>query len=338
MKSPLFLLATALAASAMELPPSSLSTNQSFAVRNGTTFADSTLAAYEGKILVLMMMTPWCPFCQSNARAVGDGILDPFHATSRGALRGKNNHGIEIDSLLLSTEPAAQWDSTNASFATSNGYEKWGLDANAQRQNPRIALGYYRGGFPNGVNSSNLYDWEEDRRRVVVLNLVPNSASHGYREIVINRNAFDSSDASTAQALINSILPAPVTTTFAQWTAGHALASGTSGPDQDPDRDGSVNLLEFFHGTHPLQAASRDQGPSLVRDGPSLKLTYRRARNIGGFTLEHRTSADLRSWQSLTPASAPATTDLGNAELVTVDLPSGGDGPRFYRLVVTLAP
>lgn len=338
MKSPLCLLATALAASAMELPPSSISTNQGFAVRNGTTFADSTLTAYEGKILVLMMMTPWCPFCQSNARAVGDGILDPFHAAARGALRGKNNHGIEIDSLLLSTEPAAQWDSTNASFATSNAFEKWGLDANAQRQNPRIALGYYRGGFPNGVNSSNLYDWGEDRRRVVVLNLVPNSASHGYREIVINQNAFDSSDAPTAQALINSILPAPVTTTFTQWTAGHAFPSGTSGPDHDPDRDGSVNLLEFFHGTHPLQAASRDPGPTLVREGSSLKLVYRRAKNIGGFTLEHRTSDSLSGWQTMTSVVPRVTSDLGTSEEVTVDLPTGVEPARFLRLVVTLTP
>lgn len=338
MKSLSSLLATALAASAMELPPNAISTNQGFAVRNGSTFANSSLDAYEGKILVIMMMTPWCPFCQSNARAVGDGILDPFHAAARGALRGKNNHGIEIDSLLLSTEPAAQWDSTNSSFATANGYEKWGLDATALRQNPRVMLGYYRGGYPDGVNSSNLYDWGEDRRRVVVLNLVPNSASRGYREIVINQSAFDASDATKAQTLINSITPPPVTTTFSQWTAGHAFAPGTDGPDHDPDRDGSANLLEFFHGTHPLQAASRDSGPWLVRDGHSFQLSYRRARNIGGFTLDHRTSADLQSWQPLTPSAAPATTALGNVDLVTVDLPAGGDGPRFYQLVVTLNP
>lgn len=338
MKFPLFLLATALAASAMELPPSSISANQSFAVRNGSTFANTTFDAYEGKILVLMMMTPWCPGCQSNASAVGNGILDPFNAITRGALRGKNNHGIEIDSLLLSTEPAASWDSTNATFASSNGYEKWGLDANAQRQNPRVALGYYRGGFPNGVNSSNLYDWGEDRRRVVVLNLVPNSASHGYREIIINQITFDSSDASTAQALINSILPAPVTTTFAQWTAGHAFASGTSGPDHDPDRDGSVNLLEFFHGTHPLQAASRDRGPSLVRVGSNLKLVYRRAKNIGGFTLEHRSSTSLAAWQLLPLVTPQVTADHGSVEEITVSLPPATETSRYYRLAVTLNP
>lgn len=213
-----------------------------------------------------------------------------------------------------------------------------GLDANAQRQNPRLALGYYGGGFPNGVNSSNLYDWGEDRRRVVVLNLVRNSASHDFREILINQNSFTASDAAAAQALINSVTPPPVLTTFAQWTAGFAFPAGTAGADEDPDRDGSVNLLEFFHGTHPLQAASRDAGPSLVRDGDSLRLTYRRAKNIGGFTLEHRTSIDLQAWQPLIPAAAPATADIGNAERVTVALPAGGDGPRFYHLAVTLSP
>jgi hypothetical protein len=338
MKPLLYFLAATLAAPAMELPPASVSANQHFAVRNGSTFAAASLDAYEGKILVVMMMTPWCPFCQSNASAVGDGILDPFHASARGALRGKNNHGIEIDSLLLSTEPAAQWDSTNASFATSNAYEKWGLDANTQRQNPRALLAYFRGGYPDGVNSSNLYDWGEDRRRVVVLNLVRDSASHDFREILINQNSFTASDAAAAQALINSVTPPPVLTTFAQWTAGFAFPAGTSGADEDPDRDGSVNLLEFFHGTHPLQAASRDPGPRLLRQGGSLKLVYRRAKNIGGFTLEHRTSASLSAWQTLSAVVPQVTSDLGTSEEITVDLPPGIEPARFHRLVITLTP
>lgn len=338
MKSLLYLLAATLAASAMELPPASVSANQSFAVRNGSSFSASTLDAYEGKILVLMMMTPWCPFCQSNASAVGDGILDPFHATARGALRGKNNHGIEIDSLLLSTEPAAQWDNTNSSFANSNAYEKWGLDASTQRQNPRALLAYFRGGYPNGVNSSNLYDWGEDRRRVVVLNLVRNSASHDFREILINQNSFTASDAASAQSLINSVTPPPVLTTFAQWTASFAFPAGTTGPDEDPDRDGSVNLLEFFHGTHPLQAASRDPGPRLLRQGGSLKLVYRRAKSIGGFALEHRTSTTLSTWQTLSFVAPVITADLGNNHEITVDLPPETEPARFHRLVVLLSP
>ncbi|MCW1924527.1 hypothetical protein OKA05_18320 [Luteolibacter arcticus] len=337
MKSPALLLTTALAASAMELPPDTISANQSFAVRNGNQFSSSSLDAYEGRILVLMMMTPWCPFCQSNASAVGDGVLDHFNAASRGALRGRNNHGIEIDSLLLSTEPAAQWDSTNSSFATANGYEKWGLDANIQRQTPRVLLGYYRGGYPNGVNSSNLYDWGNDRRRVVVMNLVRASATHGFREIVINQNAFTASNAAEAQALINSIQPPPVTVSFSQWVGIFPFVAGMSDADDDPDRDGSANLLEFYHGTHPLQEASRPAGPVFSRDGGILKLVYRRAKNIGGFTVQLRASTTLGNWQTLAENTLSIqTVDLGSVEEVVVTLPVTVDPARFYQLAVTI--
>lgn len=343
MKPAFYLLAASVAASAMEIPASSVSSNQTFAVRNGNQFANSSLDDYEGKILVVMMMTPWCPGCISNGAAVGNGILDHFNAASRGVLRGKNDQGIEIDSLMLSVEPGSNWDSTCASLASSNGYEKWGLDANALRQNPRVMLGYYRGGYPNGVNSSNLYNWGEDRRRVVVLNLVRDSPSHEYREILINRNNFtdpadDPSDSQMAQALINAIEPAPATTSFAQWSAGHPFSAGTSGPGDDPDRDGSVNLLEFFHGTHPLQAASRDSGPALRQDPSGLSFVYRRARNIGGVSAELQTSTGLGAWQAVAPVPPQTAVDVGDLDEITVDLPAAGGPTRFYRLSVTLGP
>ncbi len=182
----------------------SISADQQFAQRSGTSFSNTSLNDYEGKILILMMMTPWCPICQSNARAVGSGLVSYFDNASRGTLRGKNDNGVPIESLLLSNEEAAQWDSVNQSFASTNGFKQWGLDANVQRQNPRELLGYYRGGF---INSSNLYDWGNDRRRVVVLNLVKGSNSHAFREIVINQNSFSSSNNAAARAAINGIQP-----------------------------------------------------------------------------------------------------------------------------------
>jgi SLT domain-containing protein len=93
----------------------------------------------------------------------------------------------------------------NKSFSTTNGFSQWGLDADTQRQNPRQLLGYFRGGF---INSSNLYDWGNDRRRLVVLNLVEGSASHSFREIVINTNSYTSSNDTAARAAINRILAA----------------------------------------------------------------------------------------------------------------------------------
>jgi len=337
MKIIICLLAATHVATAAELPVGFASANQSFAIRSGNSFVNTSLDDYQGKILVVMMQTPWCPACITNGMAVGAGILSPFNASSRGALRGKNDHGIEIDSVMLSVEPAPEWDGTNSSFASTNGYEQWGLDANAQRLTPRIMLGYYRGGYPNGVNSSNLYDWGNDRRRVVVLNLVRNSASHGFRQIVINQNSFDSGDAAGARAMINAILPPPTTTSFAQWSAGFSFPTGTSGTDNDPDRDGCVNLLEFFHGTHPLQSASSDRGPELVRQEGILKLVYRRAKSIGGLTVEHRASANLGGWQILAAGSLNQTsTDLGNVDEITVSLPASVDPARFYQISVTL--
>ena len=196
----LFLLSISLS-SAAQIPVGNVADNQSFAVRAGNQFSGASFTNYEGKILVIMLMTPWCPACQSNASAVGDGLLDHFNATSRGSLRGKNTHGVPIESVLLSTEEAAQWDDVNASFASTNGYEQWGIDATASRNNPRKLLGYFRGGF---INSADLYAWGNDRRRVVVLNLVRNSASHSFREIVINQNSYTSSNNADARAKANA--------------------------------------------------------------------------------------------------------------------------------------
>ncbi len=187
----------------------SVSTSRSFAVANNTGNLSNTYTGdYDGSILVIMFMTPWCPNCQSNAQAVGSGLASFFAASSRGNLKDKNDRGVPMRTLLLSTEEAAEWDDVNDSFASTNGYQKWGIDANANRTNPRLSLGYYRGGF---INSANLYDWGNDRRRLVILNLVRGSASHSYREIVLNQNAYSSSDNTAARAAINAVRPEPAT-------------------------------------------------------------------------------------------------------------------------------
>ncbi len=315
----------------VQLPVGSVSANQSFAVRSGSTFTAANLDSYAGKILVVMLMTPWCPFCQSNTISVGDGILDFFNASTRGALRGKNDHGVEIRSLLLSTEPASTWDATNASFSSAQGFQQWGLDAATNRTNPRVALGYYRGGF---IPGNNLYDWGEDRRRLVVLNLVAGSASHQNREIVINQNFFDSSQNAAARAAINAVRPAPVLRTYTAWTGTVALPLNAAAAHHDPDGDQVTNLQEFFHGTNPLAATPGGAGLALAAGSAGLELTYQRANNLGGITVEHLVSTDLVTWTAL-PGLAPVATDAGDHERVRVPLPPRTGGPAFYRLRLT---
>jgi hypothetical protein len=311
----------------------SISTNQSFAVQNGTGFLDSNLDAYEGSILVVMLMTPWCPICQTNSVAVGDGVIDHFNNRNRGNLVGKNANGIQIRSILLSTETASNFDNRNTTFSSSNAFQQWGLDANRSRTSPRVMLNYYSG---LTINSTNLYDWGDDRRRVVVLNLVRNSPSHAYRQIIINQNAFTSTDATSAQSAINAIKSAPVTTTFSQWTTSQTFPSGSSGPTADPDRDGISNVIEFFNGTDPLQAISQDRGPSLEISGAQVKLTYRRKKNISGLTLVHLWSTDLINWQTVNESGLnPTTVSLGETDQITVTVPRPGDSKCYYRLAIT---
>jgi len=205
MKILIVLLASSVLAMAGPPPVGSPSKNVKFSVRSGEGFRNASLKNYDGKILIIMLMTPWCPICQSHSKSVGDGLLDWFDSPSRGKKRGKNAKGVEIESILLSTEPAPNWDALSISFAPTNGFMNWGLDARADRSTPRTLLGYFRGGF---INSSDLYDWGDDRRRLVVINLVKGSRSHGYREILINTNSFTSADAKKARAAIDKVKPA----------------------------------------------------------------------------------------------------------------------------------
>lgn len=424
----IILVASACALQAAAPAVGSVSQNRSFARSSGAGFTNTDFDDYEGKILVVMLMTPWCPICQSNSQAVGDGILDFFGASSRGSLTGKNDRGVPIQSILLSTEEAEAWDSVNDSFASTNGYKQWGLDANAQRDNPRTMLGYFRGGY---INSSNLYDWGNDRRRVIVLNLIRNSASsHDYREIIINQNTYSSSDNSSARAAINAIRPAavvtapvitsepasitiasggtttlratasgttptfqwyigasgvtsspvggataanyttpaltssrtywvrasntagfdnsqaatvtvtpppPTTVSFSQWNTAYTFPPGESGANGDPDRDGTPNLLEFFHGAHPLQASSGEPLLAFSRSAVGFSLIYRRAKNLAGVTVAHQSSSNLIQWATHNDSSLGIVArDLGTTEEVTVTFPSTSEILTYYRLNVGL--
>lgn len=206
MKTLAIVLSLAIAGVSQGAPPKpgSVSKNVKFSLRSGSSFKNSKLNRHKNKIVVIMLMTPWCPICQSHAKAVGDGILDHFYDPARGKLRGRNDRRVKIQSILLSTEEAAQWDSVNSAFATQNGFRKWGIDAKPNRKSPRKLLGYYRGGF---IKSSDLYDWGNDRRRLVVINMVKGSPRHRFREILVNQNSFSASDVDSVIARINAVRP-----------------------------------------------------------------------------------------------------------------------------------
>jgi hypothetical protein len=93
---------------------------------------------------------------------------------------------------------------------------------------------------------------------------------------------------------------------------------GKFGANDDPDLDGIPNLLEYFHGIHPLKSS---QAPLVTfSSSPSgRKMVYQRAENLTGLTVSHRFSSDFRNWTNMPIGSLGiATLDLGTTEEVTV--------------------
>ena len=88
--------------------------------------------------------------------------------------------------------------------------------------------------------------------------------------------------------------------TFAQWQTEHLTGEPLNGSGEDPDKDGTSNLLEFVFGTPPKQAGPPPATPlTLAEIGGQkfLQITIpRRIDHPAILTVE--VSSDLTTWQS----------------------------------------
>ncbi|MBK1825687.1 sulfatase-like hydrolase/transferase [Haloferula rosea] len=109
---------------------------------------------------------------------------------------------------------------------------------------------------------------------------------------------------------------------YEQWSTGQPWNGVLETmPEDDPDGDGMVNLLEFALGTSPTSGAHGS--PVTVQDsgtGPALRFVP--VRNTTSLLYFVQSSVDLNDWVSIpeVPITAPA------GSLVEVDLPNGGIG------------
>lgn len=124
-------------------------------------------------------------------------------------------------------------------------------------------------------------------------------------------------------------------TTWDQWRAAELAGEPLDGPNDDPDRDGTDNLLEFVFGTPPTRAGPPPQMPVALAGGFLQVTIPRRIDHPALLTVE--TSPDLTAW-----AAGPGATVVvadGPAALVVRDLTPLGPGVprRFMRLRADLA-
>ena len=144
--------------------------------------------------------------------SVGSQLITHFNAATRGANRGKNDHGVPVVFLLLSMEPN-NYDSSVSSTAQNNGFTLRGLDAQTNRTSGVRAGVSFFNGFSASTTPSNL--GIANRRQIAILNGVRNSPGKQYLQILVNDHpdgALNTTEAAAMRAAINGVQPAPVNT------------------------------------------------------------------------------------------------------------------------------
>ncbi len=128
---------------------------------------------------------------------------------------------------------------------------------------------------------------------------------------------------------------APPTTTWSQWQAQTLAGQSLDGPNDDPDHDGTPNMLEYVFGTGPLAAGAPTATPLAVVSG-HLQMTIPR-RIDHPATLVVEVSDDLTNWYS--GSSYTAVVSDGLTALVVRDLATVGVShpKRFMRVRAELA-
>ena len=155
------------------------------------------------------------------------------------------------------------------------------------------------------------------------------------------------SAATADEVILGSISPsgAPflksaAVTSYAQWRNSQLAGEMLSSPNDDPDRDGSSNLLEFVFGTSPTQSGAPTPTPISFVDISGqryLQISIPRLQNrLAMVSVE--VSGDLVSWNS----GNSYTVEVSNtpeAIVVRDIVPSGlGMPKRFVRARAVLLP
>lgn len=146
-------------------------------------------------------------------------------------------------------------------------------------------------------------------------------------EVRIYNRALNPGDISALYAAENA------SNVWRQTHFGSTARTGSAADNEDPDKDGMPNLLEYALNLPP-NAASRV--PAAVQAaGGNLEYTYTRgtAAYQGGTTFQVEWSDDLMTWFT-TGVVESLISDDGTHQQVKATLPAGSGGRRFVRLRV----
>ncbi len=120
-------------------------------------------------------------------------------------------------------------------------------------------------------------------------------------------------------------------TSFASWIGASGLPAGDRDPDDDPDRDGRSNFVEYALGS---SASVRDSGApfQMVFSGDEVLFDYAFRTDRPGAVVAIEHSADLGSWERVDSSAVSLSSGFQNrrAGMSVAGRPRG-----FFRLSVT---
>ena len=262
---------------------------------------------------------------------LGNEIIDHFNDASRGDLVGRNDSGVEFTSILLSLETSG-FDRLIRTAAENNGFSQHGLDSLSDRNsNVRDGFSFYRGVGSTGPPGS--LSFAQRRRIVIIDNRDAFNPVIRHNDLPLGSGSLGAPNVALIQAAINNT-PAPSELDFNTWLADFSPPAGQNGTFDDPDQDGSTNLLEFSSGTDPTNA-SDFPFQKLVASEDGFQLTVRRFTMAGGIArgFDSGTLGNLSS-TNIDESNATSISLGGDIEEVSIPLPANF-GP-FIRQTVTL--
>lgn len=128
---------------------------------------------------------------------------------------------------------------------------------------------------------------------------------------------------------------------FENWLDSHGLTEFDRGPQADPDRDGSPNLVEYATGGDP-SVSDPGKLPQGEVIGGNLVVSFERPDDVAGVGIRFEAGTDLTNWPDVFAiGSSPEITITPNGtapDTITLTLPITGGPVRFARLAVELVP
>jgi hypothetical protein len=126
------------------------------------------------------------------------------------------------------------------------------------------------------------------------------------------------------------------TPTFDDWASQKGLTGADALPTADPDKDGIVNLLEYYMGLEPLTPDKNVVTMGWIPGNPSsLSMTYRRAKGTTGVTGGVVWNSLLNSNNWSTSGVTETALDRTNHFDVTATVTNApGEAAKFLRLRV----